>query len=139
MIYGAQPTGIMATMPMPAQAAMGQFAITDPNSPMGIESLAGGQEELAERLRAMGVPQYGLGSLFRKVVPKELRKVANVVIPAVLIASGNAGLAAAYSAASPRRPSGTPLPPSRLPCRSTSHGRSQGAQAPARHPMAPRC
>ena len=84
MIYGAQPTGIMATMPMPAQAAMGQFAITDPNSPMGIESLAGGQEELAERLRAMGVPQYGLGSLFRKVVPKELRKVASVVLPTVM-------------------------------------------------------
>ena len=41
MIYGAQPTGIMATMPMPAQAAMGQFAITNPDSPMGIESLAG--------------------------------------------------------------------------------------------------
>ena len=84
MIYGAQPTGIMATMPMPAQAAMGQFAITDPDSPMGIESLAGGQEELAERLRAMGVPQYGLGKLFRKVVPKELRKVASVVLPTVM-------------------------------------------------------
>ena len=84
MIYGAQPTGIMATMPMDAQAAMGQFAITDPDSPMGIESLAGGQEELAERLRAMGVPQYGLGKLFRKVVPKELRKVASVVLPTVM-------------------------------------------------------
>ena len=56
MIYGAQPTGIMATMPMPAQAAMGQFAITNPDSPMGIESLAGGQEDLAQRLQAMGVP-----------------------------------------------------------------------------------
>jgi len=81
MIYGAQPTGIMATMPMPAQAAMGQFAITDPDSPMGIESLAGGQEDLAQRLQAMGVPQYGLGKLFRKVVPKELRKAASFIIP----------------------------------------------------------
>lgn len=81
MIYGAQPTGIMATMPMPAQAAMGQFAITDPDSPMGIESLAGGQEELAQRLQAMGVPQYGLGKLFRKVVPKELRKAASFIVP----------------------------------------------------------
>lgn len=97
MIYGAQPTGIMATMPMPAQAAMGQFAITDPNSPMGIESLAGGQEELAERLRAMGVPQYGLGSLFRKVVPKELRKVAAVVLPLV-VGSINPALGAATAA-----------------------------------------
>ena len=58
MIYGAQPTGIMATMPMPAQAAMGQFAITDSDSPMGIESLAGGQEELAQRLQAMGCLLY---------------------------------------------------------------------------------
>jgi hypothetical protein len=81
MIYGAQPTGIMATMPMPAQAAMGQFAITDPDSPMGIESLAGGQEDLAQRLQAMGVPQYGLGSFFRKVVPKEFRKAASFIIP----------------------------------------------------------
>ena len=97
MIYGAQPTGIMATMPMPAQAAMGQFAITDPDSPMGIESLAGGQEELAERLRAMGVPQYGLGSLFRKVVPKELRKVAAVVLPLV-VGSINPALGAATAA-----------------------------------------
>ena len=81
MIYGAQPTGIMATMPMPAQAAMGQFAITDSDSPMGIESLAGGQEDLAQRLQAMGVPQYGLGKLFRKVVPKEFRKAASFIIP----------------------------------------------------------
>ena len=97
MIYGAQPTGIMATMPMDAQAAMGQFAITDPDSPMGIESLAGGQEELAERLRAMGVPQYGLGKLFRKVVPKELRKVASVVLPLV-VGSVNPALGAATAA-----------------------------------------
>ena len=61
MIYGAQPTGIMATLPMDAQAAVGQFSVTDPNSPMGIESLAGGQEELAERLRAMGCFTLGRG------------------------------------------------------------------------------
>ena len=97
MIYGAQPTGIMATLPMDAQAAVGQFAVTNPNSPMGIESLAGGQEELAERLRAMGVPQYGLGSLFRKVVPKELRKVAAVVLPLV-VGSVNPALGAATAA-----------------------------------------
>tara|TARA_R100001509_G_scaffold49394_2_gene26895 strand:- start:3640 stop:4971 length:1332 start_codon:yes stop_codon:yes gene_type:complete len=97
MIYGAQPTGIMATLPMDAQAAVGQFAVTNPDSPMGIESLAGGQEELAERLRAMGVPQYGLGSLFRKVVPKELRKVAAVVLPLV-VGSVNPALGAATAA-----------------------------------------
>ena len=97
MIYGAQPTGIMATLPMDAQAAVGQFSVTDPNSPMGIESLAGGQEELAERLRAMGVPQYGLGSLFRKVVPRELRKVAAVVLPLV-VGSFNPALGAATAA-----------------------------------------
>jgi len=95
--YGAQPTGIMATMPMDAQAAMGQFAITDPDSPMGIESLAGGQEELAQRLQAMGVPQYGLGKYFRKFVPKELRRVSQVVVPIVLTSMGQPHLAAAYS------------------------------------------
>ena len=95
--YGAQPTGIMATMPMDAQAAMGQFAITDPDSPMGIESLAGGQEELAQRLQAMGVPQYGLGKYFRKFVPKEIRKVSQVVVPIVLTSMGQPHLAAAYS------------------------------------------
>ena len=95
--YGAQPTGIMATMPMDAQAAMGQFAITNPDSPMGIESLAGGQEELAQRLQAMGVPQYGLGKYFRKFVPKELRKVSQVVVPIVLTSMGQPHLAAAYS------------------------------------------
>lgn len=95
--YGAQPTGIMATMPMDAQAAMGQFAITDSDSPMGIESLAGGQEELAQRLQAMGVPQYGLGKYFRKFVPKELRKVSQVVVPIVLTSMGQPHLAAAYS------------------------------------------
>ena len=81
MIYGAQPTGIMATMPMPAQATMGQFAVTDPNSPMGIESLAGGQGDLAQRLQAMGVPQYGIGGFIRKIVPKELRKAAAFIVP----------------------------------------------------------
>ena len=105
--YGAQPTGVMAALPMGAQASMGQFAITDPDSPMGIESLVGGQEELAERLRAMGVPKYGFGKLFRKIIPKELRKVANVVVPTVLIASGNPGLAAAYSAASTKLEGGS--------------------------------
>ena len=87
----------MATMPMDAQAAMGQFAITDPDSPMGIESLAGGQEELAQRLQAMGVPQYGLGKYFRKFVPKEIRKVSQVVVPIVLTSMGQPHLAAAYS------------------------------------------
>lgn len=105
--YGAQPTGVLAALPMGAQASVGQFAVTDPDSPMGIQSLVGGQEELAERLRAMGVPKYGLGSLFRKIVPKELRKVANVVVPTVLIASGNPGLAAAYSAASTKLEGGS--------------------------------
>ena len=79
--YGAQPTGIMATMPMDAQAAMGQFAITNPDSPMGIESLAGGQGDLAQRLQAMGVPQYGIGGFIRKIVPKELRKAAAFIVP----------------------------------------------------------
>ena len=79
--YGAQPTGVLAALPMGAQASVGQFAVTNPDSPMGIQSLVGGQEELAERLRAMGVPKYGLGSFFRKIVPKELRKAASVALP----------------------------------------------------------
>ncbi len=79
--YGAQPTGVLAALPMGAQASVGQFAVTDPDSPMGIQSLVGGQEELAERLRTMGVPKYGLGSFFRKIVPKELRKAASFFVP----------------------------------------------------------
>ena len=60
------------TMLMPAQAAMGQFAITDPDSPMGIESLQeiGG---ISRTSSCNGCAQHGPENF--KVVPKELRKV----------------------------------------------------------------